>query len=163
MCPTRSPGAIADLFADAYRTALRVLGVSRPDKGSKSLNCQLIYSGLTLCPRSEWGKGEGGPSKCHHPHGNVPGWLFRTCRLSVGANERLMSQGVFYRPNRASTELCSSSIGQVRSQAFSALRLSLAFCHHVTFFGTPPRSYPLVRAHGSRFRIRLFRPGLMIP
>ena len=58
MSSTRSPGAIADLRVDAYRTALRVLGVSRPDDGPISQS-QLIYSGVTLCPRSNGG---GGPS-----------------------------------------------------------------------------------------------------
>jgi hypothetical protein len=57
MSTTRSPGVIADLRADAYRTALRVLGVSRPDDGPISQS-QLIHSGVTLCPRSDGG----GPS-----------------------------------------------------------------------------------------------------
>ena len=41
---TRSPGVIADSRDDAYRTALRVLGVSRPDSGPISQSANLLRS-----------------------------------------------------------------------------------------------------------------------
>ena len=76
-CPLDRPEQSRTSVLICTARTLRVLGVSRLDNGSIYLT-QPFYAGVTFCPRSE-----GRALKCHHPHGHVPRWLFRSCRLSA--------------------------------------------------------------------------------
>ena len=76
-CPLDRPEQSRTSVLICTARTLRVLGVSRLDNGSIYLT-QPFYAGVTFCPRSE-----GRALKCHHPHGHVPRWLSRSCRLSA--------------------------------------------------------------------------------